>query len=102
MKEKRASPKKELNWEYCECGCHGLDLQVAYQYFWCFIHWPESVKDEAGNYKPNYQKPVYDLYDKHKGDVWGGFLGSFNSMAEVNSFVKEKLKKICKEIKEKL
>ena len=67
--------KIELNWEYCECGCHGHELNVAGKY-WVF--------NDLGN------PPTLYLKNGHK---WSGIeLGKFKSYKEIDSYIIKELK----------
>lgn len=75
---------KKLDFEYCECGCHGFELSVAGQYFW--------VNDDLkGN------------YDVHSGHGWISHrLIRLKSWDEVRAYVRGKLEDAAKELKDAL
>lgn len=33
---KRQGQSKQVDWKYCECGCHGHELRLGSLYFWMF------------------------------------------------------------------
>lgn len=76
--------KKKLNFEYCECGCHGFELSVAGQYFWVF--------DDL--------KGSFHVHSGHSSCTKR--LGSFKSWNAVHSYVRKQLKKAADELKEAL
>lgn len=70
-----------MNWEYCECGCHGHELQVAGRYFWLF-------NDLKGTYR------------LHSGHGWtSAVIGTYTSWEEAEVKVKEILTASLNELK---
>jgi hypothetical protein len=83
--------KKELPWEYCECGCHGHELSVAGQHFWCLTTWPELGTD-----KP----PSTYSFHLHSGHGWiSPKIGEYKSWTKVNAEVRKRLSAALKELK---
>lgn len=83
-KKKKKQKKKSLDWEYCECGCHGHELEIGGQYFWLF-------DDLEGSFY---------LRNGHK---YGGIsLGTFKSFEAASDHVRSILKDSLKEIKKVL
>jgi hypothetical protein len=74
------SKSKKFNWKYCECGCHGFELSVGGQYYWCLDR-------------------LDGTFILNQGHAWmSGSLGEFKSWKEVNNYVKNDLNKIRKEL----
>ena len=61
----------KLDWEYCECGCHGLELTIGTLYRWALIEFPNGVSAE--------ERTVY-LNDGHR---FGRHLGTFSSFSDM-------------------
>ena len=72
-----------LPWKYCECGCHGFEMEIGKLYFWCIMVFPANWGESNGW---NSEGSVFHLNDGHK---YGNHLGSFNSMEELNDFVRK-------------
>lgn len=85
--------EKTLNWEYCECGCHGSELRIGGEYFWSLTDWPEK------NGKPDYDKPMFHLNDGHK---YGKHLGTFKTSEERDEHVRGIIRKHMEELKKAL
>ena len=83
---KKTKKPAELKWEYCECGCHGVELRMGAFYRWSVLEFTVPG---------NYEKFLVHLNDGHK---WGKHLGTFNSHAERDKFVRAELKKQIKEM----
>jgi hypothetical protein len=80
MATKEHKPKK-VEWDYCECGCHGLEFRAPGIYFWLWV----PVRDPI---------PKYVL---RTGHGWmGSEVGRFDDMNGVNEFVLGKIKDALK------
>lgn len=73
-----------MNWEYCECGCHGHEAHAAGIYFWLF-------NDLKGN------------YTLHRGHGWlSPVIGKYKSWEEAEEKAREILKEALVELREAL
>ncbi len=82
MTKPKIVPTK-LNWEYCECGCHGYELVGAPIHRWCLL-----VLD--GRDKP------YFLHEGH-GYI-GRKMGQYSTMKEADDVVVAELEVIYKDL----
>ncbi len=73
-------PERKFEWKYCECGCHGLELELGVFYRWVLIDFPNSPRE--------YKTRVVHLNDGHK---WGKHLGTFDSFEKMEKFVTEEI-----------
>ena len=76
---------KRINWEYCECGCHGLDTTVAGIHFWKY--WDiECTEQPDGSIKTREGK----FYLSRDGQMYfGKHLGQFDDAAAVDAFIRK-------------
>ena len=76
-----AKKKRDIDFEYCECGCHGFSLSIAGQNFWV-------LDDLKGHLR------------LHSGHGWlSPKLAVFENWKEVEAFVRGKLKALAEELK---
>jgi hypothetical protein len=82
---------KALNWEYCECGCHTSDLDLAGAHYSHLMYWPLA--------KDNQQIVLHE-----GGHLNGKRLGTFKNWAELDAFMltlaEERLKVLQKAVRE--
>lgn len=71
----------KLPWKYCECGCHGWDLNIAGCYFW--LHWDLKSK--------------WTLRTGH-GFCGGAEVGVYKTERGAEGAVRRRLKKAKKEL----
>ncbi|MDP2933822.1 MAG: hypothetical protein Q8N81_06890, partial [bacterium] len=72
-----------IQWEYCECGCHGYELQLGHAYYWMF-----NDLGEGGSSKP------FHLHTGHSG--LGEHIGSFSSFKAADRAARERAKGVLK------
>jgi hypothetical protein len=86
---KRQKKSKRVNWEYCECGCHGHELLLGPLYYWMF-----NDLGRGGSTKH------FHLNTRHS-DL-GDHLGSFSSFEEADSAARAHAKSVLKKSLEEL
>jgi hypothetical protein len=72
----------KLPWKYCECGCHGWDLNIGGNYFW--LHW--NTKDK------------WTLCKDGHGFTLGTEVGVYKTDRGAEGAVRRALKKAKKEL----
>ena len=86
---KRQKKSKRVDWEYCECGCHGHELRLGPLYYWMF-----NDLGRGGSAKR------FHLNTDHSG--LGSRLGSFSSFEEADRAARTHAKLIIKKRREEL
>jgi hypothetical protein len=68
--------QKKINWEYCECGCHGHEATVKGTHYWVFNDLGPK-RDGNGS-----------LFHLHRGHGFMGVkLGEFDGFETVDSYI---------------
>lgn len=68
--------KRSIDWEYCECGCHGFTVSIGDEYFWAYVHLPsEKISVYSNTHGP-----------------YGTRIGTFDSFEEADAAVVDKIK----------
>ena len=73
-----------LPWKYCECGCHGHELNIGNQYYWLF-------NDLQGG------------FHLHTDHGWlGPKLGTYSSFKKADRAVREHIKPAMRKLRKTL
>jgi hypothetical protein len=94
--------RKALPWKYCECGCHGNELELGGVYFWSLTTFE---KDAAGRSLDDGKGGllIREIVLRDAHGWWAGeLIGIFKTYGEKDKFVRKYLRKQLKEIESTL
>lgn len=84
---------KRLPWKYCECGCHGHQLDILGESFWVGTYFKD----------PNNGDYTIERINLHSGHSWTApLIGTYKSWEEIDAEVLKRLKEKAEKIKEEL
>lgn len=90
MSKNENSKSQKIDWEYCECSCHGHEIRFGSVYFWMFNDLGKG-KDKIG----------FHLFNSHMG-MTSEIIGTYDSFEEADevarNIAREKLKKYREEL----
>lgn len=77
----RQKKSTRIQWEYCECGCHGYELRLGPAYYWMFCDLDRGSSSEQ-----------FHLNTGHSAR--GEHMGSYSSFEAADRVAREHAKRI--------